>query len=84
MIGDSNDETNFPHKLLFTERQVLRLRKIFANNSSANIRLSKTRMSTIVQSGGFLVDLYLALAEARLRGGVEAEKQGAPIQLKIQ
>ena len=22
MIGDSNDETNFPHKLLLTDRQV--------------------------------------------------------------
>ena len=46
MIGNSNDETNFPHKLLFTNTQVSRLCKAFANNSSANIKLS--------QSGGFL------------------------------
>ena len=26
-VGDSNDENNFPHKLLLTKTQVLRLRK---------------------------------------------------------
>ena len=29
MVGD--DETNFPHKLLFADRQVENLRKAFAN-----------------------------------------------------
>ena len=33
MIGDN--ETNFPHKLLLTNRQVSNLRKAFANHSSA-------------------------------------------------
>ena len=32
-IGDSNDDNNFPHKLLLTNTQVLRFRKAFANNS---------------------------------------------------
>ena len=32
IIGD--DETNFPHKLLLTNRQVANLRKAFANKSS--------------------------------------------------
>ena len=32
MIGNSDDETNFPHKLLLTNRQVKNLRKVFANN----------------------------------------------------
>ena len=36
-IGYYDDETNFLHKLLLTDRQVLRLRKAFANKSSANI-----------------------------------------------
>ena len=31
MTGNSDDETNFPHKLL-TNRQVSNLRKTFANN----------------------------------------------------
>ena len=43
MIGDSNDETNFPHKLLLTVWQVSRLHEAFANNSSANTKLSKTQ-----------------------------------------
>ena len=40
MIGD--DETNFPHKLLLTNRQVANLRKAFANYISTDIKLSKT------------------------------------------
>ena len=32
MIGDSNDQTNFPHELLLTERQVSSIRKAFSNN----------------------------------------------------
>ena len=47
IIGDSNDENNFPHKLLLTNAQVLRLRKAFANNFSANIKLSKTQLHKI-------------------------------------
>ena len=41
VIGDSNDENNFLHTLLLTNTEVLRLRKAFANSSSANIELSK-------------------------------------------
>ena len=41
MIGNSNDEINFPHKLLLTNRQVANLCKGFANNLSAYIKLSK-------------------------------------------
>ena len=52
MIGD--DETNFPHKLLLTNRQVSNLRKAFANKSSTDIKLSKTQISKMIQSGGFL------------------------------
>ena len=52
MIG--NNETNFPHELLLTNRQVLNLRKSFANNSSADIELPKTQLSKMIQSGGFL------------------------------
>ena len=52
MIGDN--EANFPHKLLLTNTQVSNLRKAFANNSSADIKLSKTQLSKMIQSGGFL------------------------------
>ena len=40
VVGTSNDDTNFPHKLLLINTQVLRLWKTFSNGSSANIKLS--------------------------------------------
>ena len=54
MIGNSNDEANFPHKLLLTDTQVSKIRRAFSNGSSANIKFSKTRSSKIVHLGGFL------------------------------
>ena len=42
MIGD--DETNFPHKLLLTNRQVAIIFKAFANYLSTNFKLSKTQI----------------------------------------
>ena len=54
VVGDSNDENNFSHKLLLTNTKVSKLRKAFANNSSANIKLSKTQLYKTRQSGGFL------------------------------
>ena len=47
MIGDN--ETNFPHELLLTDRQVSNLRKSFANNSSADIKLSKTQLNDSIR-----------------------------------
>ena len=43
MIGNSDDETNFPHKLLLTNRQVASICKAFANYLSTDIKLSKTQ-----------------------------------------
>ena len=54
LIGSSNDETNFPHKLLLTNTQVSKIHKAFSNGSSANIKLSKTQLSKMIQSGGLL------------------------------
>ena len=53
-IGNSNNETNFLHKLLLTNTQVLKIRETFANGSSANVKFSKTKLSKIVQPGGFI------------------------------
>ena len=50
----SDDETNFPDKLLLTNRQVENLRKAFVNKSPTDIKLSKTQLSRMIQSGGFL------------------------------
>ena len=52
MIEDFNNETNFPYKLLLTDRQVLNLWKVFATNSAANVKSSKTYLFKIVQSRG--------------------------------
>ena len=52
MIGAG--ETNFLHKLLFTNRQIANLFKAFVNNSTTNIKLSKTQLSKTMQSGGLL------------------------------
>ena len=52
--GDSNNENNFLYKLLVTNSQVEKLRKAFANGSSANLKLSKTQWHKIRQSGRFL------------------------------
>ena len=57
IVGDSNDENNFRHKLLLINTQILKLRKAFANGSSANIKLSKTQLHKIRQSGRFLSTL---------------------------
>ena len=53
MVGNSNDETNFPHKLLLTGKQILSLGKVFANHTSVDIKLSKTQL-TKIQKAGFL------------------------------
>ena len=66
MIGNFNVKTNFPHELLLTNRQVANLRKAFANNSSTDIKLSKTQLSKIIQSRGFLGRLFGPLLKTEL------------------
>ena len=58
MIGKSDDKSNFPHELLLTNREVANLCKSFANNSSANIELSKTKLFKMIQSEGFVGRLF--------------------------
>ena len=64
MIGDN--ETNFPHKSLLSNGQVSNLRKAFANHLSADNKLSKTQLSKMIQSGGFLVRLLGPLLKTGL------------------
>ena len=52
MVGNSDDETYFPHKLLLTNTQTLSLRKAFNNHTSADIKFSKAQL-TKMQKGGF-------------------------------
>ena len=64
MIGDN--ETSFPHELLLTNRQVSNLRKSFVNNSSTDIKLSKSQLSKTIQSGEFIGRLLGPLLNTEL------------------
>ena len=66
MIGDSNDESNFPHKLLLTDGEVSSLRKAFANHSSTDIKFSKTQLLKMIQSRRFLGKLLGPLLKTGL------------------
>ena len=54
MVGNSNDNTNFLHELLLTDRQVSNIRKSFSKNSSTDVKFSKTQLLKMMQSGRFL------------------------------
>ena len=66
MVGNSNDNTNFPHELLLTNGQVSNLHKALTNHSSTDIKLSKTQLSKMIQSGGFLGKLLGPLIKTGL------------------
>ena len=66
MIGDYNDEANFPHELLLTDRQVSSIRKAFSNNSLADIKFSKIQLLKMIESGGFLGKLLGPLLKTGL------------------
>ena len=53
-ITSVSKKKNFPRQLLLTNRQLSDLRKSFSINSSIDIKLSKTQLSKVIQSGGFL------------------------------
>ena len=64
MIGDN--ETNFSHKFLLTNWQAANLRKAFANYLSTDIKLSKTQLSKMLKSAGFLGRLLRPLLKTGL------------------
>ena len=66
IIGNSDKESNFRHKLLLINKQVSKLRKAFANNLSTDIKLSKTQLSKMIQSEGFLRRLLAPLLKTSL------------------
>ena len=63
MIG--GDGTILPHKLLLTNRQISNLRKAFVNHLSRE-SLSKTQLSKMIQSQGFLGTLLTPLLKIGL------------------
>ena len=42
-LGESNDNINFPHKLVLTNTHVSSICEALANGSSVNIKFSKTQ-----------------------------------------
>ena len=74
MVGNSSDNTNFPHKLLLTDRQVANIRKAFANNLSADIKFSKSQLLKTSQSGGFLGNLLSKLAGPLMKVAMPLDK----------
>ena len=59
VVGNTTNETDFPHKLLLTNTQISRLRKGIADDSSSNIKFSKTQLSKMGQSGECLTALFI-------------------------
>ena len=55
LIRSYNHQTNFPHKLSLTDTQVSKICKGFANGSLANIKVSKTQLSKMIQSGKIVI-----------------------------
>ena len=74
MVGNSNDNTNFSHKLLLTDRQVANIRKDFSNNLSTDVKFSKTQLSKMMQSGGFLGNLLSKLAGPLMKVAIPLAK----------
>ena len=66
VVGDSNDENNFLHKLLLPNTQFSKLPKTFSNGLSANIKLSKTQLHKVGQSRGILGRLFGPLLKTGL------------------
>ena len=71
LSGNSNDEANFLHKFILTDRQVLMIHYASTNNSSANIKLSKTQLPKIIQWKGLLPSLLLDIVPDILSGKIK-------------
>ena len=74
MVGNSNDNTNFPYKLLLRDRQVANIRKAFSNNLSRDVKFSKTSLLKMSQSGGFLGNLLSKLAGPLMKAAMPLPK----------
>ena len=73
-INFKNVGSDLPHELLLTTRQKTKLRNAFNNNTSADIKLSKTQIAKIIQSGGFLGSLLSKLAGPLIKIAVPLAK----------
>ena len=68
------DGNDLPHELLLTTRQKTKLRNAFNKNMSTDLKLSKTQISKIIQSGGFLGSLLSKLAGPLMKVAIPLAK----------
>ena len=68
------DGNDLPHELLLTSRQKQKLRNAFSNNMSTNLKLSKTQILKVIQSGGFLGSLLSKLAGPLMKVAIPLAK----------
>ena len=88
-----------PHELLLTTRQNTKLRNALNNNSATAIKLSKTQIKKIIQSGGFLgkllsklagplmkvaLSLGLTAAMSAIDGSIQKKIHGSGVKLIIE
>ena len=50
-------DEEWPHELFLTTRQKAKIRNVFANNMSTDVKLNEAQLSKIIQSGGFLDEM---------------------------
>ena len=62
------------HELLLTKRRKTKLGNALNNNMSTNLKLSKTQISKIIQSGGFLGSLLRKLPGPLMKVAIPVAK----------
>ena len=65
---------DLPHELLLTTRQTTKLKNVFNNNMSTDLKLSRAPISKIIQSGGFLGSLLSKLAGLLMKVAIPLAK----------
>ena len=74
------DGNDLPHELLLATRQKTKLKNAFNNNMSTDLKLSKTQIFKILQSGGFLGSLLNKLAGPLIKVAIPLAKHAlAPL-----
>ena len=66
--------SNLPYELLLITTQKTKLRNVFEDNMSTDIKLSKTQISKIIQSGGFLSSFLSKIAGPLMKVAVPLAK----------
>ena len=75
---------DLPHELLLTTRQKTKLRSVFNNNMSTDLKVSRAQISKIIQSGGFLRSLLSRLADQLMKVAIPVAKNVlAPLEITV-